>query len=247
MTLPSNSATRRILIIKADRLCANILKQTALRVFPAASFRTESSRVGALNALEAEHADLLLTGVGLMDGDTLELLQAKASARRFTRALVVTGRREHRILATLRGLPIEGVFDPTSEGLEQLEEAIRLVATGVRYWSPEVLACLHEQTQPADSICRLLSPTEHLVFAVVGDGSDDKEAAGRLNLRPSTIHSVRRELHRKLGVRHKGELVRLAVMHGYVRFTNDGVHRPGFSNLLAACGKSEMSRQFACR
>jgi DNA-binding CsgD family transcriptional regulator len=87
----------------------------------------------------------------------------------------------------------------------------------------------------------MLSATEHLIFAVIGDGSDDQVAADQLNLRPSTIQSVRRELHRKLGIQHKGDLVRLAVLHGYVRFTAEGVQRPGFSSLFAAYQKSSCS------
>jgi hypothetical protein len=45
---------------------------------------------------------------------------------------------------------------------------------------------------------------------------------------------VRRGLHRKLGVQHRGELVRVAAQKGFVRFTPDGVERPGFALLTAA-------------
>jgi two-component system nitrate/nitrite response regulator NarL len=233
------SEVREILILKADRLCANILHQTALIVFPSAVARVATSIAEVISALESRTVDLLLTGVGLVDGDTLDLLAESEAERKFRRALVVTGRREQRVLVTLRALPISGVFDPMSEDMVQLEAAIRTVGGGGRYWSPSVQARLTSKNSSSPgSLCALLSPTEQLVFAVIGDGSDDRVAADRLNLKPSTIHSVRRELHRKLGVQHKGELVRMAVQHGYVRFTEEGVQRPGFSSLLAACGRA---------
>jgi DNA-binding NarL/FixJ family response regulator len=225
-----------ILILKADRLCASILGQAAQRIFPGARFRVAATIDGATAALAAQPVNLLITGLGFLDGDILDLLAEKpAQPRRFRRALVVTGRRELRLLTALKTLPIQGVFDPTTEELEQFEVAIKLVAGGSAYWSASILARLTAPEASSRALCHLLSPTEQLVFAVIGDGCDDTEAAGRLALRPSTVHSVRRELHRKLGVQHKGELVRMAVLHGYVRFTADGVHRPGFSGLLAAC------------
>ena len=72
------------------------------------------------------------------------------------------------------------------------------------------------------------------MLSVIGDGCDDLAAAGQLGLSPATISTVRRALHRKLGVQHRGELVRMAAQKGYVRFTPAGVERPGFGLLAAA-------------
>jgi hypothetical protein len=50
----------------------------------------------------------------------------------------------------------------------------------------------------------------------------------------STISTIRRRLHRKLGLHHKGELVQHAARLGFVRFNREGVVRPGFAQLRAA-------------
>jgi two-component system response regulator NreC len=236
-----NAGCPRVLILKTDKLSASVLAETVEKVIPGARIQRESTLQGALGQMEYEAVDLLVTGVSLPDGDALDLLGDRPGRQRFRRALVVTGRWEHRLLAILRVLPIHGVYDSNTEDRASIETAMRLVAKGERYWSASVLERLCRDQVPANSINRMLSPTEHLVFAVIGDGCDDKAAAKKLNLRPSTIHSVRRELHRKLGVQHKGELVRLAVRYGYVRITATGVQRPGFSTLLAACNKQEAS------
>lgn len=230
-------APREILVLKADRLCAGILRQTASRIFPSAAVRVTNSLGEAKSALKIHPVDLLLTGIVLFDGDALELLASCPNSRGFRSVLVVSGRREHRILTMFRELSVDGVFDPMDDDLAKLEIAIYRVGTGGSYWSDTVQARVAKKNASSASICRLLSPTEQLVFAVIGDGSDNVVAGDRLNLKPSTIHSVRREIHRKLGIQHKGELMRLAVQEGFVRFTADGVERPGFSKLVAACGK----------
>ena len=234
---------RHILILKADRLCGDALRHSAHLVFPRATVVTASRLAEARAALSAEVFDLLITGVVLLDGDVLELLAACTDGlRRVRRVLVVTGRRDPRVLGSLRALPIAGVFDPLSEGLEALGEALTTVATGRVYWSESVPVRLSSRASGPASICRTLSPVEQLVFAVLGDGTDDRDAADRLGMTPSSIQTVRRALHRKLGVQHKGGLVRLAAQYGFVQFTPEGVVRPGFAQLLAACRSSKFRR-----
>lgn len=59
-------------------------------------------------------------------------------------------------------------------------------------------------------------------------------AAMRLGLKSSAVQSVRRELHRKIEVQQRGDLVRVAVQLGYICFTATGVIRPGFELLVRA-------------
>jgi DNA-binding NarL/FixJ family response regulator len=111
---------------------------------------------------------------------------------------------------------------------------MRSVAAGSRYWSPAVARRMRQVAAAPSALFRILTAFEQLVLSVIGDGCDDVEAARRLGLSPSTISTVRRGLHRKLGVQHRGELVRVAAQQGFVRFTPDGVERPGFALLSAA-------------
>src|SRR5687768_7215390 len=71
-------------------------------------------------------------------------------------------------------------------------------------------------------------------LAVIGEGCDNSVAVRTSKLSPATVSTVRRELHRKLGVQHRGELVKVAAQHGFVRFTAAGVVRPGFGIMCAA-------------
>ena len=238
----TSSLECRLLIVKADRLYAEILAQQVTEFFRCMDVMIVSRINEARVALASGRFDLILTGVTLLDGDMLDLLSTLAApTRRVHRVLVVTERKDLRVLETLRALPVDGVFDPSSEGLDAFERAVRAIAGGLSYWSDSVLARLTQHCLPSNSLCRLLTPAERLVLAVIGDGSDNDAAAQRLGIRASSVHSIRRELHRKLGVTHRGDLVRIAAQHGFVRFTPDGVVRPGFALLVDACRARPLS------
>jgi DNA-binding NarL/FixJ family response regulator len=223
-----------ILILKADRICAEALAQRVGRLFPQATIRVETSIPRARAALLAEPVELLLTGLGMsLGGDPLEFLSTFAGANGAARqVLVVTSHHEMRLLTGLRMLPIRGAFDSTGEPPEQLEVALQTVAGGDHYWSRSLL-----DRMSADSLCshaRMLTTCEQLVLSVLGSGVDNVSAARELGLSTGTVASVRRDLHRKLGVQHRGELMRMAAQNGFVQFTPFGIVRPGYTLLTAA-------------
>ena len=230
-------AVNSVLILKTDRIYAEALRQQTLRVFPNARATVALSLDAAQAALGSGHIDVFVTGVGASLGsDVLDLLarHIPQSTCHPRRVLVVTGRREYRVFAALRSLLIDGVFDSATELPEQFMTALKVVGSGGRYWSQSVLDHMHQVGSASTALFRLLTIFEQVVLSVIGDGSDNITAARELNLSPATVSTVRRELHRKLGVQHRGELIRVAAQHGFVRFTPTGVVRPGFALMCAA-------------
>jgi DNA-binding NarL/FixJ family response regulator len=227
---------RCVLILKADRLYAEALRQYTLHVFPAARVLVAWSVESARTILISEPVDVFVTGFGAtLESDVLDLLAQRCGpSPRTRRVLVVTVRREYRVLAALRGLAIDGVFDSATERPGEYVTALRAISTGGRYWSQSVLDHMHRVGSASNALFRLLTVFEQVVLSVIGDGCDNTVAARTLKLSPATVSTVRRELHRKLGVQHRGELVRVAAQHGFVRFTAAGVVRPGFGIMCAA-------------
>ncbi len=232
-----NPAIPSVLILKADKLYADALHKSALAVLPHANIRIAATVAGASLALTAAPVDLLITGIGLsVGGDVFELFANTLGTDAYIRrTLVVTTNRECQQLAALRRLAIPGAFDSATEDLARFKIALRTVMDGRTYWSRSLLELVRHYALQPNSPPHLLTAGEQLVLSVVGDGSDDIEAATKLGLSPATISTVRRNLHRKLGVQHRGELIRLAAQSGYVRFTPAGIVRPGFTLLAAAC------------
>ena len=228
--------TNSILILKSDRLYAEALKQYTLHVFPDARVLVTSTVEAARKVLKSESIDVFVTGVGAsMDSDVIDLLAQRASGSvHATRVLVVTVRREYRVLAALRGIAIDGVFDSANERPAEYVTALQTIAAGGRYWSQSVLDHMHHVGSASTALFRLLTKFEEVVLSVIGDGCDNTVAARTLKLSPATVSTVRRELHRKLNVQHRGELIRLAAQHGFVRFTAGGVVRPGFGIMCSA-------------
>lgn len=228
------TAICHIFILKADRMCAEALWRNCHEVFPFACIAEARLIADARRWFAEMPIDLLVAGTTMLDGDTGELLAACGGATtRPGRVLIVTGSKQPRVLERLRALPVAGIFDSSGESAPMLALALRTVAAGRTYWSKSVLEGLDVGLASAHRICRCLTLTEQLVLSVIGDGSDDAAAAGRLGLKPSAVQSVRRNLHHKLGVQQKGDLIRFAAQHDYVRFTAEGVVRPGFAQLLA--------------
>lgn len=223
-----------------------MLRHSALRVFPNARVTVATSVESAAVSLRSEPADIFVTGVGAsLEGDVLELLAQSAHESPLAdRILVVTSRREYRVLSCLRTLEVDGVFDSSRESSDNFASALRAVASGSRYWSASILQHMQHMGQmgTAGAHFRLLTACEQLVLSVVGDGCDDTVAARELGLSPATVSTVRRELHRKLGVQHRGELVRVAAQNGFVRFTPLGIVRPGFAMLAAAYNARKSKR-----
>lgn len=208
----------RVLILKADRLYSEMLRGAIQLAILGASIALAGSLEDACRAIADDPIDLLVTGVVVRDGDVLDVLPEWLNGRKHVRnAFVITERKEPHTLHQLSKLPLVGVFDQLSEGLSDLDRAVKMVSMGTAYWSRSVIDAIAMHCLPPTSVCRRLTEAEKRVFAAIGDGSDDATAAERLGLKESTIASVRRALHRKLGVQHKGELLRLAIQLGFVR------------------------------
>jgi DNA-binding NarL/FixJ family response regulator len=224
-----------VLILKADQLYAEALRAYALRAFPDAVTIVASSCEFAARVLATQWIDIFITGIDpTLEGDVLDLLDRSAPGTNLPRrSLAIVGRYDLRTLGVLRTLEIAGIFDAVKEAPARIIAALGAIVEGRRYCSPSIL----EQTRPGGSVSvllHMLTTFEQLVFSVIGDGCDDGVAACELAVSPSTVSTVRRDLHRKLNVQHRGELVRAAAQHGFVHFTPTGVVRPGFATLAEA-------------
>ena len=243
-----NTAPLQILILKSDRLYADILRQHAGQAFPHARHTIATSIAEARELLGRVTFDLFITGLGEhAGGDALDLVaQCKREPLRARRVVVLLDRHEYRVLAVLRTLSVDGIFDPSEDSPAAFAAALPAIVRGSRYWSPGAAARLRQLAAAPGALFRILTDFEQVVLSVIGDGSDDQAAAGQLGLSPATISTVRRTLHRKLGVQHRGELVRMAAQKGYVRFTPAGVERPGYGLLAAAYQPRSRARRLEC-
>jgi DNA-binding NarL/FixJ family response regulator len=104
-----------------------------------------------------------------------------------------------------------------------LVEALRVVARGGAYLSPQVSDRLLTRIQKGDldagrspTAVSSLSPRELQVLRLVAQGKTSKEVAVALDLKEQTIRSYRKTMMKKLGVNNASSLTRLAFATGLV-------------------------------
>ena len=102
-----------------------------------------------------------------------------------------------------------------------LMDALRAVAQGGSYLSPQVSDKLlariqrgHAEARPASPSIRGLSPREVQVLRLVAEGNTSKDIAAALDLGLQTVRSYRKTMMRKLGVNNVAGLTQLALAEG---------------------------------
>ena len=101
-----------------------------------------------------------------------------------------------------------------------LLEALRVVAMGGAYLSPQVSDRLLNRIQKGDleskqpTALEGLSPREVQVLRLVAEGKTSKEIATVLDLKEQTVRSYRKTMMRKLGVNNVAGLTQLALSAG---------------------------------
>ncbi len=105
-----------------------------------------------------------------------------------------------------------------------LMEALRVVANGGAYLSPQVSDQLLSRIQRGDLDSRTtpsaiegLSPREVQVLRLVAEGKSSKEIAVMLDLKEQTVRSYRKTMMKKLGVNNAPALTRLAFSVGLMQ------------------------------
>jgi|GEM_PF-996820 len=219
----------RVVILKWDRTYRDALRWVVQRFWPSAEVFTFERGAEALAEIQARGADLLITGVKIIDMDGLEHLEPLVEKP--IKIVVVTARRDEWTYQLLKRVRFDAIYDSANEGLEKIPDCLETVMAGRMYVSPTLQECLVVRKRLRND--DVLTASEELVLSAIGDGADDNVAAAKLAKSEETIHVHRRSIMRKLRLHHRGELVCWAVQRGYLVIDERGVHRPGFQRVLA--------------
>jgi DNA-binding NarL/FixJ family response regulator len=227
------SDVSRLVIAKWDGLYAEALRTACVVAFEGTPVEVCRTGDALLKSLRTRPADVVMMGLTFPDRDGVDVLETIARERLATRVLLVSGRRDEHSLQALRTARFDGFVDPWTEDFDGVVGALRAVAAGRGYISASLQRSLLGR-QPLGPLGLWLTPAEHQVFCVIGDGSDNAEAAERLGLSETTVLTHRRAIMRKLGVHSSAKLVLEAVRFGVVRVAPDGrIFRPGFERIIA--------------
>lgn len=185
-------------------------------------FRVIGDMGTALDAIafcEAAQPRVVIMDMSLPVLDGVEALAALIRVSPQTRVLVLTAYDDDRTVVSAIRAGAAGFLLKRGKAADLLS-AIRLVASGGIYLSPEVSHCLYDCLRREPELlmgepAKLLTNRELDVLRMVARGLANKEVAHLLKLSPETIRSYRKSLMKKLGVHNIAGLTQVAIRAGF--------------------------------
>ena len=217
-----STAARRIVLADDHELF-----RQGLRALLAA--QTEFTIVGqtrcnddALTEVLNLRPDILITdiapGGGTRGHDLIDQLKRRLPALRI---VVLTLAASQDLLRQMLTKGVEG-FLLKDSSLSELLAALRCVAEGRRYLSPNVSGSLVDSwlnsggRRADESPLSALTARERSILQLIAEGGSNRSVAETLSVSMKTVEKHRANLMRKLGLRNAGELLMVAVETGLI-------------------------------
>ena len=164
--------------------------------------------------IHAHEPDVLVLDLSMPDGSSIEAIGRLREQAPETQIVVMT-MDENPVFAqrAFAAGALGFVAKDLADG--ELPQAVRAAARGEEYVSPRIAArldALHRSLTDA-----ALSPREVEVLRLIALGHTSVEIARKLHLSPRTVETHRANVHRKLGLTTRAELVRYSLRRGLLR------------------------------
>lgn len=169
----------------------------------------------ALEQVERMRPDVLVLDVGLPDMSGIEV--ARRLRHSATKVLILSAHADKRFVQEALKAGAAGYVSKGAARTE-LASALRAVASGESYLSPEVAAPLArglrepERGEPPPS--SVLAPREREVLVLLAEGARSAQIAARLHIKVGTVEAHRRNIARKLGLHTVADLTKYALREG---------------------------------
>jgi two-component system NarL family response regulator len=170
----------------------------------------------AIEAAQALRPDLLVLDVSLPGLDGIEVARRLKKSQPELKVLALSIYAEKRFVRAMLRAGADGYLLKTS-AVTELVDAIRAIARGKLYLSPEVAREALGDDFPAGSPAEPSSPIgrrERQVLALLAEGKRSHEIAVSLHISIATVEAHRRNIMRKLGLHTVAELTRYAIRKG---------------------------------
>lgn len=177
---------------------------------------TATDRDRLLEMVLEDPPDVAVVDIEMPGVNLVQLLAVLREKRAATKVLVLTGT-DGRDVAELMAAGAGG-YTLKQHAFDELVTAVRTVAEGRTYISPQVAAELIRSTQsgsPAQSP-ETLTTRQLEVLRLVAAGHTSRRIAGKLGIHLKTVDNHRRLLRERLGVQSTAEMIRVAKERGLI-------------------------------
>lgn len=180
--------------------------------------------VAALEAIETLRPDVAIVDLSMPRMNGVELAAKLRTLAAPPRILTLTANEDPAYLRQLFQIGIGGYLHKRSAA-DELIHAIRTVARGERYLTPNLLGQMLDQlTAPAlpvmDETSEALSEREEAVLRMIAEGLTNREIGERLEISVKTVETYKSRAMQKLHLRGRTDIVRYAVSQGWLRERN---------------------------
>ncbi|MGZ3931714.1 MAG: response regulator [Bacteroidia bacterium] len=156
--------------------------------------------------------DVVLTDIQMPVMDGIEATKVIQKRHRDVKVIALTMLNESLFIRRMLEAGASGYLIKTVDK-EELIKAIKAVAGGEKYFSPEVTSQLMNNFSSAagSDPLSVLTKREKEILIHIAEGFTDKEIAEKVFLSPLTITTHRKNILSKLGLKNKVELTRFAI------------------------------------
>lgn len=160
--------------------------------------------------------DLLIADYNIPNYLSLERLESVITDTHVN-TLVISADNNHQSIRRSLKIGIKGYI--TKEcSKEEIKLAIRSTAKGEKFFCHKILDVIMEKKSPATGACEptVLTLRELEILELLAKGFSTQRAADKLNLSPHTIHTHRKSIIKKLGIKSPTEFVLYAIDFGLI-------------------------------
>lgn len=171
----------------------------------------------AIECVRTQHPDVVVLDIGLPDLNGIETAARIQKLGGTTRVVALSAYSDKRFVTEMLRAGASAYVSKSAAGTE-LVVAIRAVAAGGSYLSPDVAGALVAEVRSAgaDGAPARLGRREREVLRLIAEGLRSSAIAEKLHISVATVEVHRRNIMRKLGVHSIAELTRYAVREGIV-------------------------------
>jgi len=205
----------RVLLVEDHRMVREALREVLTKVSDIDVIGEAGDAQDGFDQAKALSPDVIVLDIRLPDLNGIELAGRLRDSGNRAKILALSAFSDKRFVHEMLRSGASGYVTKSAAGTE-LVSAIRAVARGQGYFSPEIAATLvadaHERATATAS--QSLGPREREVLRLIAEGMRSPAIATKLHITGATVEVHRRNIMRKLGLRTVAELTKYAVREG---------------------------------
>jgi two-component system NarL family response regulator len=207
----------RVLLVEDHRMVREALSEVLTKVPDIEVVGEAGDARDCLEQAKALGPDVIVLDIRLPDLNGIEVAARLRDAGNTAKIVALSAFSDKRFVTEMLRSGASGYVTKAAAGTE-LVRAIRAVANGQGYFSPEIAGTLVAEVRERSKApaTQPLGRREREVLRLIAEGTRSPEIAAQLNIAAATVEVHRRNIMRKVGLRTVAELTKYAIREGIV-------------------------------